>query len=144
MDYEQMEESEDRPWQNVSPWVLLLLPAIVKLCQVPVPATPSTSVAQSAPISREAPVSRNQILYHERNEMVSAAAKAGKGRWGPLEVEKATQLAALPIAPSTPIAAVSSTSGSCRSWFTIEMVESVDRHLRNESIWVLNSSKKHL
>jgi hypothetical protein len=74
----------------------------------PVPATLSTSVAQSTPVSREAPVSRNQILYHARNEMVSAAAKAGKGRWGPLEVEKATQLAALPIAPSTPIAAVSS------------------------------------
>lgn len=74
----------------------------------PVPATLSTSVAQSTPVSREAPVLRNQILYHARNEMVSAAAKAGKGRWGPLEVEKATQLAALPIAPSTPIAAVSS------------------------------------
>jgi hypothetical protein len=74
----------------------------------PVPATLSTSVAPSTPVSREAPVSRNQILYHARNEMVSAAAKAGKGRWGPLEVEKATQLAALPIAPSTPIAAVSS------------------------------------
>lgn len=46
-------------------------------------------------------VSRNKVLYHERNAMVSAAAKAGKSRWGPMEVEKAEQLASLPIAAAS-------------------------------------------
>jgi len=70
----------------------------------PVPVSPLTPVTQTAQVTRASPaVSRKQVLYHGRNEMVSAAAKAGKSRWGPLEVEKATQLAAIPIEDSTPV-----------------------------------------
>ena len=76
------------------------------------PTTPAVPVVPTAPLTQTtAPTlknpfaSRNQILYHERNEMVSAAAKAGKSRWGQLEVEKATHLASLPFS-QVPAAAV--------------------------------------
>lgn len=65
--------------------------------------------APAAPVTPRATpvVSRNQKLYHERNEMVNAAAKAGKSRWGPMEVEKATQFAGLPVqAAAAPAAAI--------------------------------------
>lgn len=39
-------------------------------------------------------------LYQQRNVMVNAAAQAGKSRWGPMEVEKASKLATPAISSS--------------------------------------------
>jgi hypothetical protein len=56
--------------------------------------------------------SEETILYHKRNEMVSAAAKAGKqSRWGPREEQRAVSLAGFslpstPFSPSSPSAVV--------------------------------------
>ena len=53
-----------------------------------------------AQLLEKASVNGVSPLYQQRNAMVSAAAKAGKTRWGPMEAEKATLLSenALPAA----------------------------------------------
>lgn len=38
-------------------------------------------------------LSKQGVLYHQRNAMVAASAKAGKSRWGDMEVQKAVKLA---------------------------------------------------
>jgi hypothetical protein len=54
------------------------------------------AVVSVTPDSSATPVlSANQALYQKRNAMVSAAAKAGKSRWGDMEVQKATELASV-------------------------------------------------
>jgi len=56
-------------------------------------------------------VSKTHIIYQQRNARVSAAAKAGKSRWGHMENEKATKLAEQGIptiaaaAPAVPVTA---------------------------------------
>ena len=58
------------------------------------------AVVSAAPVSHATPVlSSSQALYQKRNAMVSAAGKAGKSRWGVLEVQKAAQLASMQPAP---------------------------------------------
>jgi hypothetical protein len=58
------------------------------------------AVVSAAPVSHATPVlSSSQALYQKCNAMVSAAGKAGKSRWGVLEVQKAAQLASMQPAP---------------------------------------------
>jgi hypothetical protein len=60
------------------------------------------AVLSATPAPSATPVlSGNQALYQKRNAMVSAAAKAGKSRWGDMEVQKATQLALVQPTPTT-------------------------------------------
>lgn len=67
--------------------------------------------------------SRNSVLYHSRNEMVTASAKAGKSRWGPMEVQKASELASIPLP-----------SGAAVSTAVSPEVAAADHGLRNGSI----------
>jgi hypothetical protein len=58
------------------------------------------AVLSATPASSATTVlSGNQALYQKRNAMVSAAAKAGKSRWGDMEVQKVARLALVQPAP---------------------------------------------
>jgi hypothetical protein len=51
-----------------------------------------TAVVSTAPVSHATPVlSSSQALYLKRNAMVSAAGKAGKSRWGDMEIQRAVE-----------------------------------------------------
>jgi hypothetical protein len=51
-----------------------------------------TAVVSTAPVSHATPVlSSSQDLYLKRNAMVSAAGKAGKSRWGDMEIQRAVE-----------------------------------------------------
>uniref|UniRef100_A0A7S1Z322 Uncharacterized protein n=1 Tax=Trieres chinensis TaxID=1514140 RepID=A0A7S1Z322_TRICV len=66
-------------------------------------ASGAPAAAVAAPAASKGPT-----LFDMRNAKVSAAAAAGKSRWGEREVRKAMDLArALPAAPSTPVIEVS-------------------------------------
>jgi hypothetical protein len=72
---------------------------------VGVPSISATAAAE--PINglsavNGAALASDNALFNKRNSMVAAAGKAGKSRWGSMEVQKATQLtAALPYAPAS-------------------------------------------
>ena len=74
-------------------------------------------------------------LYYSRNQMVAAAAAAGKSRWGEAEVKKATKAAAEgpgalpPSAPATPT--VTSPPPAPKITVTPE-IEAADHGLRND------------
>ena len=54
-----------------------------------------------------------QSLFDQRNAKIAAAGKAGKSRWGDMEVKKATELtAALPAAPSKPVPAAAAAAAA--------------------------------
>jgi hypothetical protein len=42
-------------------------------------------------------MTREEVLYHQRNSKVTAAAAMGKSRWGPMEVQKTQELASLSL-----------------------------------------------
>ena len=71
------------------------------------------------------PAVADQSLFDSRNRKIAAAGKAGKSRWGDMEVAKATsQAAALPSASATPAAPVSIPIPA--------EVEAADHGLRND------------
>jgi hypothetical protein len=63
----------------------------------------SAAPAAAAPVAASTAASRS--LFDQRNMMIAAAGKAGKSRWGVMEIQKAEALvAALPsVAVSTPV-----------------------------------------
>ena len=71
------------------------------------------------------PAVADQSLFDSRNRKIAAAGKAGKSRWGDMEVAKATsQAAALPSASTTPAVPVSIPIPA--------EVEAADHGLRND------------
>jgi hypothetical protein len=65
-------------------------------------------VKEPGRLEAEAPlyfVPANDGLYQQRNERVQAAAAAGSGRWGPLEVNRVSESPSSPVLPALKIRA---------------------------------------
>ncbi|CAJ1953398.1 unnamed protein product [Cylindrotheca closterium] len=97
---------------------------------------PAVVAQEVKPVSIEAPKGGDRSLYDKRISMVAAAGKAGKSRWGEMEVMKATT-AATALPASTAAAPTKATPQSVTASKTVGIsvppeVAAADHGLRND------------
>jgi hypothetical protein len=64
----------------------------------------ANTASSNGAVAVPATLSPKQVLYQKRNAMVTAAAKAGKSRWGEMEIQRVKSFAsALPAARAAPM-----------------------------------------
>ena len=84
-------------------------------------ASPPAVSTSPGELASPAALSANQELFHKRSVAVAAAGKAGKSRWGEMEVDKAAEVASKPV-----LASVSSTVS------VTPEIEAADHGLRSQ------------